>query len=461
MIKKHSIKLHFCLITAIFMGLIYGCGHQSSPETTPEIAPEVSASDVQSSKATSIPDSSESSSLATTTLDSNEAASEITVEEAKALSIPGLTVDTPEYWSLISINDALDEAKYEADLDGKKHEFTIKKIEDIPGFGDIFDDSRISDPKKYSEILNSLCEEYDMDSDRNSMFNHVYAPAKILQILWWKQGRTPIGFILSPEFCINIEADSFDIYDDVIAHCHIDNVEDIYIADSATAAQAGFKFYHTDSALSADAGNNTGKDNTTEASGSEEKTKNSTVQGKLGAVPPGLNGFKYWEDGDESIDLTDRTTVITDNNPNYTIIKNGPGQVIRSAYPYIGTPIYPYHMWADMETEAITMQYTNIDPSNIWDPVYVRSTDKYGCPYKVDISGDIYTKVYDPTFYTIEWRIDDNTGWDTINTSAQYKSEKTGEIYNISFTISMGYPGEGKICLGEDITKREYTPSNF
>ena len=490
-------KLCSLTITAILCCLIASCGNTSnSDKSTQGYDSNTNQNNASSSLASDSSQVTDSSILGNSNLDSlgsdskssnstsasSSSTSEASLESASGASIPkeapffqdlkGLTVDIPDNWSLVSINDTNDEIKYIADLNGIEHELTLKKLNVFSGMDTLFGDTGIEDVKRYSEIVNELSSDYDMSQGKNTLYINVHAKGKLMQLLWWKKGRTPLGFLLSPDYSLFVDADSFDMYDDFASHLHIDGVEDVCIVTSEMASSVGFPFYHSDKALVADAkgdskSKTTGTSGTGNASASDNQEKDSSQSGtaaqsgKLGPVPPGFNGYKDWEDGDESIDLTDRKTQITDNNPNYTIIKNGPGQVIRSAYPYIGVPIYPIHKWADKEGEAQNENYPNIAPENIWDPVYIRSTDRYGCPYKVDISGDIYTLDSNPSFNTWEWQMNYDTGWDTLKTSGNYISAKTGEVYHMDFSITFGYPGQGSISMGEDVTRRWYEQTAF
>ena len=78
-----------------------------------------------------------------------------------------------------------------------------------------------------------------------------------------------------------------------------------------------------------------------------------------------------------SVDLTDKTTVVTDGNPNYTILRNGPGPIVKSSYPYIGKVYGDYGVG----------EYV-YGVGQMPGEIVIHSTDYYGAPIHITILGE-------------------------------------------------------------------------
>ena len=174
-------------------------------------------------------------------------------------------------------------------------------------------------------------------------------------------------------------------------------------------------------------------DNTEAETTSDTSTTTSTPSTtKKEDIVPDTSEYKYYQMGDPMLDFSNKT-IVTDNDPNFVIIKNGPGPIIKSSYPYIKTYYGASYGYADIFAHEITLT--------------IRSTDYYGCPYQVTINGIDYTfevRMYDSTNPDTDssswhcWLTDDINSpdcWIDIYGKAD-KISMTGSLIHAHFTTA-------------------------
>ncbi|MBR5596679.1 MAG: hypothetical protein IKW30_04650 [Lachnospiraceae bacterium] len=110
--------------------------------------------------------------------------------------------------------------------------------------------------------------------------------------------------------------------------------------------------------------------------------------------------YKYWQMGDPMLEFTNKT-IVTNNDPNYIIIKNGPGPIVKSSYPYIKT----FYGYCSAEKYIYSLDAT----------LTIHSTDYYGCPYEFTINGVDYK--FEARHYVITHPEDDRSEWNCYLTN--------------------------------------------
>ena len=314
-----------------------------------------------------------------------------TEEESITVSLEDVIITPQDNWKLIEYDEANQRVKYEIELDGIAHEITLYTISDVKIDGKEID---INDASFLAHDLPVYLGYSELNMAQLSC-NDVNSEYIFTSILYENDTRQTCS-IIGDNRTLILECEPFVVLDEVS--------ENILFSYERTNPDLKTGFYSAQSCkdlpyselsimirTDSQVCNNTETETTSDTS----TTTSTPTTTKKEDIVPDTSEYKYYQMGDPMLDFSN-PTIVTDNDPNFVIIKNGPGPIIKSSYPYIKTyygSSGPYERL--IMSDKITLT--------------IRSTDYYGCPYQVTINGVDYTfkrRNYD---YTNPDR--DSCGW--------------------------------------------------
>ncbi|MBR5596115.1 MAG: hypothetical protein IKW30_01750 [Lachnospiraceae bacterium] len=308
-------------------------------------------------------------------------------EELINVNLEDVTITPQENWKLIEYDEANQRVKYEIEIDGIAHEITLYTITDVKIDGKEID---INDASFLAHDLPVYLgyEEMNMAQLSCNDLNSEYIFSSIL----YENDTKQTCCIIGDNRTLILECEPFVVLDEI--------TENILFSYERSNPDLKTGFYSAQSCkdlpylelsirirTDSEVCNNTEPEtmNVPSTSGATKKED----------IVPDTSEYKYYQMGDPMLDFSN-PTIVTDNDPDFVIIKNGPGPIIKSSYPYIKT----YYGHSGPYTAQIMGEYITLT---------IRSTDYYGCPYEVTINGVDYTfktRRYD---YTNPDR--DSSGW--------------------------------------------------
>ncbi len=321
------------------------------------------------------------------------------------VNIENVTITPQENWKLLEYDEASDKVIYQIEAEGQSHEVSIYTIPDFALQGNVVDTMVISNI--YEGLAQKFyCHDYYAISSGNMEEGYVWITFML------EEHTRQIACVTGDTCTLVMEAPAYVVNDEVAQ-----NVKLAYDSEDSTKKTSfvsmdiykaceiqGMTNYYENGDIKF--GNETvevaaGQEETSQ--GATESTVTETTVASPGADPGHYITMAEAEELGIPIDFTDKTTVVTDGNPNYTILRNGPGPVVKSSYPYIGKT---YSM-----------------PSG--ETLVIHSTDYYGAPLHITMLGVDYT-------FT-------NRVWPLGNAYADYDTEREVEWVKWLLITEEGY----------------------
>ena len=347
-------------------------------------------------------------------------------EESVTVNLEGVTITPQDNWTLLDYDEENQKVTYEIEVDGTAHEIILYTITDMKIDGNEITLNDASYMADSIPIILGYSGEIKIAQASCVEPNSEYIFSSVLYENDTKQTCSIIG----DDRTLILECEPFIVLDEIAKNVSFsfertnpDSITNFY--SSGKCRDLPYLetsiIYRTDDL----ACNDTSPEPAAETEATNTNTPTTTTTKKEEIVPD-TSEYKYYQMGDPMLDFSNRT-IVTDNDPNFVIIKNGPGPIIKSSYPYIKTyygSSGPYQ--ADIMSDKLTLT--------------IRSTDYYGCPYEVTINGVDYTferRNYD---YTDPNR--DSSGWHcwlTDYNSPDCYIEIFGDVDQISMTGSLIY----------------------
>ena len=297
------------------------------------------------------------------------------------VNLDDVTITPQDNWKLIEFDEANQRVKYEIELAGNFHEITLYTVADVKLDGQSIPNDVQVFERNLADILGWTT--YSVATIFSNEPNFEYVFISTLHENSTKQ----LCCIIGDDRTLILESEPYVVLDEIVD----------YVTFSCERSDSDIItwFFSAEFCKELSYYEKTHIPNTsTLASSTESSESTNDIANNKVEIVPDTSEYKYWEVGDPMLEFTNKT-IVTDNNPDYIIIKNGPGPIVKSSYPYIKT------FYGNCAT-----------PRAIYEPLAtltIRSTDYYGCPYEFTINGVDY--IFEDRMYVTTYPEEDRSEW--------------------------------------------------